>query len=238
MIVLITGGASGLGKDIAEFLLDQHKVYIFDILPGEAVDKDYLNRLSGYYQVDLSNITSLTEVFNTFLSEVDSQIDILINNACPRKFDYFQKFKVEEIVNMIDAGLSASLLLTNLCLQIMDKKGFGRIINISSASALEGYSKGSIYCSIKMALIVFHESISKELSQLGKNITITTICPDSFQALNGENLDKNSIITREIRGVVAQSIKYRKSKLYYAISPGTRMRLSLQLLKKIKTVWT
>ena len=116
----------------------------------------------------------------------------------------------------------------------MRKNKFGRIINISSISAFNGYKTGSLYCSTKSALLPFAEALSKELEEENNNITINTICPDSFVTIRGEKLEDFDKITGKIKERIREIIDGNGNGKVYNIFPfRSRIRYILSSLKKL-----
>jgi 3-hydroxybutyrate dehydrogenase len=196
--VLITGGSRGLGRIMAEYMVKQgHEVYVFDIINKSELDLPYLSILSGYTKCDMSKLNELEICFGTLINDI-GRIDVLINNATVRKFKELDEFQTVEIQRNINVDFLAPVILSNLCLPFMKQNNFGRIINISSISSYKVYSKGSLYCSSKRALLAFTESLGKELDNLKGAITINAICPDSFSKIDGAGLKNYNQITKSI----------------------------------------
>jgi 3-hydroxybutyrate dehydrogenase len=196
--VLITGGCRGLGRAIAENLYKQgHEVFIFDKSDKSKIDPSYSSIITGYFQCDISRSEETEACFKILIDRID-RIDVLINNASGKKFKKFEEFQTSEIRENINIEFLAPVILSNLCLQIMKRNNFGRIINISSISAYRVHGFGTIYCSCKRALISFGEALSKEFTDLKGAITVNTICPDSFSQLDGTNLKSHSFITKSV----------------------------------------
>jgi len=196
--VLITGGTRGLGRKMAEYMVSQgHKVYVFGKTNKSEIDRTYLTTLAEYIECDISNINEIKACFGTLINHCE-WIDVLINNATVRQFKKLDEFQTSEIQRNINVDFLAPVILSNLCLSIMKRNNFGRIINISSISSYKVYSTGSLYCSSKRALIAFSESLSKELINLKGAITINTICPDSFSKIDGTKLKNHRRITDSI----------------------------------------
>ena len=170
--VLLTGGTRGLGRKIAENLVRQgHEVYVFDKTDKSEVDPLYLSILSGYTECDLSNTDKLVTCFGELIDHIE-RVDVLINNASVRQFTKkLDEFTTSEIQQNINVDFLAPVILSNLCLPIMKRNSFGRIINISSIGAYKVFINGSLYCSSKRALITFTESLGKELENLKGAVT-------------------------------------------------------------------
>ena len=206
--VLITGGSLGLGRLMAESLSSQgHKVFIFSNTKKDEIDPLYISILAGYTECDLGNTEELIECFGALVRQI-GRIDILINNAAVRQFNKkLDEFQTGEIQRNISVDFVAPVILTNLCLPIMKKNSFGRIINISSIGAYKVFPNGSLYCSSKRALIAFGETLNKELLDLRGVVTVNTICPDPFSKVNQTKLRKYDHITNSILNNVNRIIR-------------------------------
>jgi len=227
MKILITGGGRGLGKIIAENLLgDNNKVVIFDRLTKEQIDSSYLYKLDGYYKVDLGDFEILNNTLDEVLTKYGS-FDVLINNAALREFFPFENFSQENITYNIKVNFEAPLFVIKKLLPSMIENNFGRIINVSSISGLQGYAKGTLYCSTKSALIIFTESLSSDLKLLKRNITANAILPDSFQTREGEKLKNYDFIINTAVKIIRELINTNINGKIVVISPP---------IKKIKEI--
>ena len=235
---LITGGATGLGKEIAFLLMDQEiDVIVMDRIPVDRLEQEYLARIKKYITIDLTDTELLQGTIAKEFSKESVPIDILIINAFPRIFSRFQDLTDRKIADFVNAAYTNQLILTHFFLTGMIENDFGRIITISSKSAVNGYSKGSLYCSLKAAWNVFHESLEIELSSLKKNITITTICPDSFSDPLGQRLKTYDSITGAVKKIILKSLGRSSSKIYYPITLLSRVTLTAQLFSKLSKLW-
>lgn len=235
---LITGGAGGLGKELAFVLMDKGiSVIVLDKFPQENLDDDYKSRLIKYISVDLSDLEAVKSTVEKYFINESLRIDILIINAFPRVFKNFQYFKDHEIIDFVNAAFTSQLILVNHFLNKMIENGFGRIIIISSKSAIQGYSTGSLYCSLKAAWITFHESIAKELRTCPKNICITTICPDSFSDQQGKRHTQYEHIMKAVKKIVLKAISGNGSRIYFPAAFRTKFVLSSQLFRKLIKLW-
>lgn len=236
--IIITGSAGGLGNLIAEYLYkSKYNIIGIDLLPIEEINltEYYLNE---YYQYDLSDVAKIPKLIERIINE-KKRIDILINNASVRQFKNFDLFTFEELDKYIKVNIQAIYYLTSAVLPFMKSNNFGRIINISSISAYNGYRTGSLYCSTKMSLITFAEAFSRELDEGRNNITINTICPDSFRKISGEKLKAfeqitkiiikriNSIIDSDVNGRVYNGFTLRNRLLFFSLY----MKKSLNFLR-------
>jgi 3-hydroxybutyrate dehydrogenase len=230
--VLITGGARGLGREMAENMVRHgHEVHVFDKTKKSEIDKSYFSLLTGYTECDLSDINELEAGFETLISHID-RIDVLINNASVRQGKKLGEFQTGEIQRNINVDFLAPIVLSNLCLPVMKRNNFGRIINISSISAYKVYSPGSLYCSSKRALISFGESLSKELISLRGDVTVNTICPDSFSNPDGTMLKNRHDIPRSVLANIDRLIQSNSNGLVINVFTFRhKLRESLRFIK-------
>ena len=230
--VLITGVCGKLGSLIAaELNSNGHNVIGLDLKKPD--DPEVLKSLKKFIAFDLSNIKEIPDQIQELLKEFKC-IDVIIANAALRKFRSFTSFTYNEIDASLKINFQATLILIHSLLPGMKKNRLGRIINISSISAYNGYKTGSMYCSTKMALLPFAESLSKELKEENINITINTICPDSFSIINGEKLDNFDLITgkvlRKIKKIISGNIN---GKVYNIFTFKSKIGYIKSSLKKI-----
>ncbi len=235
---LITGGFSGLGKELALTLINYGvAVVVIDKVPKEKLDNEYVARLKKYIELDLSDLDATKSSIEQYFMTEQLVIDIFIINAFPRIFNDFIKFNDLEIIQFVNTAFSSHLVFANYFLKKMLAVNYGRIIIISSKSAIQGYSSGSLYCSLKAAWIIFHECLQKELNNSNKNVTITTICPDSFSDLENNKNSQYEYILCAIKKRVIKAISHKSSKLLFITTFKTKIILSLQILEKLIKLW-
>ncbi len=235
-IVLISGGAHGLGKYLGEKLSAAgHSIIILDRIPIEQIDKYYQQKICNYYEVDLSEWEQVDKTVDEIFKQYQ-RVDILINNAATRLFKDFSKFTVSEIDAFLYVNFRTPLLLIKKVFPLMQSNKYGRIINISSKSGFWGYQTGSMYCSTKSALIRFTESFGGDLSKK-ENVTVNVICPDSFRTIDGEKLKGCDQIINKIGQKVEHLMTSNDNgKVIPILRLQTRIYEFLRTLKK-HTIW-
>ncbi len=178
--VLITGGASGIGKIMARLLLEHGaKVIIWDI--DESKTADVISELSALgvivgYTVDISSKKQIKDTAKK-VKQTFGGIDILINNAGIIIGDYFHQYNTSNILKTMDVNAIAPMVITSEFLQEMLAKNSGHICNIASSGGLISNPKMAVYAASKWALIGWSDSLRLEMKQLKKNIIVTTILP-------------------------------------------------------------
>lgn len=178
--VLITGGASGIGKIMARLLLEHGaKVIIWDI--DESKTTAVISELSALgvivgYTVDISSKKQIKDTAIK-VKQTFGGIDILINNAGIIIGDYFHQHNTSNILKTMDVNAIAPMVITSEFLQEMLAKNSGHICNIASSGGLISNPKMAVYAASKWALIGWSDSLRLEMKQLKKNIIVTTILP-------------------------------------------------------------
>ncbi len=178
--VLITGGASGIGKIMTRLMLErQAKVIIWDI--NETNINETLKDFSKYssffsFKVDVSNFEEVKETAAKVKQEIGI-VDVVINNAGIVVGKYFNEHSVKEIDATMQINSLAPMYITKVFLDDMLAQNSGHICNIASSGGLISNPKMSVYASSKWALIGWSDSLRLEMMQMKKNIHITTIMP-------------------------------------------------------------
>lgn len=181
-VVLITGGASGIGKIMARKALERNVscLIIWDI--NSMGLKQTVSEFSSFkskilsYKVDVSNFEEIKITSQQVLLEVN-YIDILINNAGIVVGKYFHEHVPSDISKSMAINAEAIMQITLFFLPEMMRRNFGAICNIASSAGLISNPKMSVYAASKWAAIGWSDSLRLEMKQLDKNIAVTTIMP-------------------------------------------------------------
>ena len=178
--ILITGGASGIGKIMSRLSLERKaKVIIWDIntqnIENTLKELNPLGDISSYI-VDISDLSQI-EKKAELLKKEQVNIDILINNAGIVVGKYFHEHNSSEIVETLSINSSAPMHICNQFLSNMMRSNTGHICNIASSASLVANPKMSVYAASKWAIFAWSDSLRLEMKQLKKDIKITTILP-------------------------------------------------------------
>jgi all-trans-retinol dehydrogenase (NAD+) len=179
--ILITGGASGIGKLMAQRFADRGAtVVIWDVDdPGMkklAVEMEGAGRRIGVYHCDVSNRTEVLRVAESVNNDFGG-IDILINNAGIVTGKSFLDATDEQIEKGMAINALAHFWTVRAFLPGMILAGKGHIVTISSAAGLIGVSRLVDYCAAKFAAFGFDEALRMEIKQKKWNIRTTVVCP-------------------------------------------------------------
>ena len=173
-VAIVTGGASGIGKAVAEALAGGgDKVVIAD--RNEADGKAFADTIRGHFvKVDLSRRADCKQLVDEALAHY-GEVHILINNAGFQHIDPIEVFPEDTWDKMLAVMLTAPFLLTKYVWGAMKTHGWGRIVNISSIHGRVASPFKSAYITAKHGLIGLTRTAALEGGEHG--ITVNAICP-------------------------------------------------------------
>ena len=180
--LLITGGASGIGKIMARKSLERgvSHLVIWDINEeGLSKTKEEFSKFGipiFIYKVDVSNLDEIKINAQKVRTEV-GKIDVLINNAGIVVGKYFHENTHQDIQKTMLINSNALMHVTLEFLSEMMKENSGAICNIASSAGLISNPKMAVYAASKWAVNGWSDSLRLEMEQLKKNISVTTIMP-------------------------------------------------------------
>ncbi|KWX21151.1 short-chain dehydrogenase [Mycolicibacterium wolinskyi] len=163
---LVTGGASGIGKAIAERLAaDGHQVATLDLTATDAAHA---------YTADVTDRAQVDAVFKAVREEL-GPVTILVNAAGLSGFKPFADITFEEWQRVVNVNLNGVFHVVQAALPDMVAAGWGRIVNISSSSTHSGVPYMSHYVSAKSAVNGLTKSLALEYGPAG--ITVNAVPP-------------------------------------------------------------
>tara|TARA_B100001250_G_scaffold373556_1_gene359775 strand:+ start:13 stop:735 length:723 start_codon:yes stop_codon:yes gene_type:complete len=171
--VLISGASRGIGKSIAENLHTKGYKIIGTATSDEGVK--HLNE-KGFVgiKLNLNDIDSLNNI-SEIVKDEHKDISVLINNAGITRDNIVLRMSSDEWDDVINIHLNGMFKLSKIVLKGMIKARWGRIINITSASASLGNRGQSNYAAAKAGVEAFSKSLSKEIGPRG--ITVNCVAP-------------------------------------------------------------
>ena len=187
---LVTGASRGIGRAIAlEFKEKGYSVI------GTATSETGATELNDIgiqgYVLDLNSHESI-DIFWQKLEDNNQNISFLVNNAGITRDNIVLRMSDEEWSDIMNVHLYGTFQLCKRSLKMMLKSKWGRIINISSASASIGNRGQSNYAAAKAGVEAFTKSLAKEVGK--RDITINAVAPgfistDMTENNNGVNED-------------------------------------------------
>ena len=180
--VLITGGASGIGKIMGRIALEKgaKSLIIWDINPvsieSARHDLGKMGKVKGYV-VDVSDNQKVTEAYKQVVKDC-GEVDILINNAgiitSNKTFDLQTE---DEILRTIHINTIAPMFVARAMLPGMLQRNVGHICTIASAGGMLSNPKMSVYAASKWGVIGWSDSVRIELQEMKSNVRVTTVAP-------------------------------------------------------------
>lgn len=201
-IALITGGSKGIGKSIS-IILGRIGIKIIATSRSESgikkINQYFLKeKIKGIsFILDVSNNNNIRNIVN-ILKKGFGMPNILINNAGIISDNLFLLLNKNKWENVINVNLTGPYNIIKSFLKPMIKKGWGRIINISSVVAVSGNYGQSNYVASKAGLIGFSKTLSLELAR--NKITVNVVAPGfiSTDMINNLSYEKKQQIINNI----------------------------------------
>ncbi|MCW1948930.1 MAG: SDR family oxidoreductase [Candidatus Shapirobacteria bacterium] len=171
-IICITGGASGLGRELAAFFSAENQVIILDIDPTVKTIAHHLG--CDFYHCDVSDFSDLAQTIKNIHKKY-KKINVFINNAGIYIDGPIETNQPDRIKKVFEVNCLAPIFSANILIPIFKKQKYGTIININSTAGLHPKANNSVYHASKWALTGFTESLQLELAN--SHIKIIDIHP-------------------------------------------------------------
>lgn len=176
-VVLVTGGASGLGRVVVEEFLNIGYNVVFTYLHSE----DKAKKLMDKYGDNILAIKSDASEYNSAKKVVQEAIehfgtvDVLVNNAASAKDGSIGSIDYDDWDYTIKNVLYSCFNYSNEISKHFIKKESGKIINVGSINGLRGREGSLAYSSAKAAIVGLTKTMAKELGQY--DITVNVVAP-------------------------------------------------------------
>ncbi len=189
-IALITGGAQGIGKELALSFADAGSDIVICDVNQEALDataKEIVEKGRQCLAVK-ADVTSAKDVDEVVTKSLDKyqRIDILINNAGITRDGLLARMSEADWDLVLSVNLKGVFLFSKAVAKPMMKQRQGRIINVASIIGLMGNAGQANYAASKGGVIAFTKSLAKELAK--RNINVNAIAPGFIQTAMTDKL--------------------------------------------------
>ncbi|MCD6167997.1 MAG: 3-oxoacyl-ACP reductase FabG [Caldisericia bacterium] len=169
-VIIITGGAGGIGKETAKLLAKEGaKVVIFDINEDRLTEAKKEIEKYGIVKAikaDVTDFKSVSDAVNK-VYEKFGKIDVLINNAGITRDGFLSKMDLEDWNKVIAVNLTGVFNTTKAVVPYMLERGKGNIISISSVVGVYGNIGQTNYAASKAGIIGMTKTWAKELGRKG-----------------------------------------------------------------------
>jgi 3-oxoacyl-[acyl-carrier protein] reductase len=189
-VALITGGARGIGREIALlFAKEGADIAICDVNKEVAAatqkEIEAFGRRALSFETDVTALKQVEEMTNIILDNF-KRIDILVNNAGITKDNLLLRMSEEEWDRVLAVNLKGVFNCTKAVSKVMVKQRSGNIVNIASIIGIMGNAGQANYAASKGGIISFTKSIAKELAS--RNINANAVAPGFIQTAMTDKL--------------------------------------------------
>lgn len=195
-VVIITGGARGIGAEIVKLLAQQGYSVVLNYNKSEEsaeLIKEELLDDGKFVEIFKADISKKEEVKSLveFVIKKFGKIDVLVNNAGISQIKLFTEILDEEWNEILQTNLNSVFYCTQECLKQMIKQQSGCIINISSIWGETGASCEVAYSATKAAINGMTKALAKEVGL--SNIRVNAIAPGIIDTDMNKNLNEQEI---------------------------------------------
>ncbi|MGX9417327.1 3-oxoacyl-ACP reductase FabG [Vibrio sp. RC27] len=198
-IALVTGASRGIGRAIAETLVERGATVIGTATSenGAAAISEYLGQNGKGFALNVTEAESVETTLKAITAEFGA-IDILVNNAGITRDNLIMRMKEEEWLDIMDTNLTSIFRLSKAVLRGMMKKRAGRVINVGSVVGTMGNAGQANYAAAKAGVIGFTKSMAREVASRG--VTVNTVAPGFIET------DMTKALTDDQRAVTLAQV--------------------------------
>jgi short-subunit dehydrogenase len=172
-VVLITGGSSGIGKSIGEFLIKKE----FKVYGTSRNPQNYPNSKFPILALDVTKSDTISKCIQSVI-DIEGRIDVIINNAGAGITGPVEEIPEAEIRRNFDTNFFGPINVIKAVLPQMRQQNSGLIINVTSIAGYMGLPYRGIYSASKGALELITEAFRMEIKDF--NIYMTNLAPGDF----------------------------------------------------------
>ena len=213
--ILITGGTSGMGLELARQLLERGNVVIITSRSQEKLDAAK-RELRGVQTVksDVGDPAAIAALYDNMISRFP-ELDTLINNAGIMRI---QKFNLEQglddITEEIEVCLSGPIRMAKQFIPHLKTRKGALLVNVSSGAALIPFPISPVYSAAKAALHSFTQSMRVQMEHVG--VTVVEVIPPGVET----PLFRNEAFEREMKVPKGMDVKVFAKKTIAGIEAG------------------
>jgi len=210
--VLVTGASSGIGRAIAQNLLQLGHAVV-----GVSRDCQKFTRQMENFspvQLDLSQLAELPKKICQ-LQQRFPNIDAVVFSAGFGQFGSVEEFSYSQIEALMTLNFTSQVFLTKALLPALKRKASSDLIYIGSEAALKGSRKGAVYCASKFAVRGFTQALREECGK--SNVRVCLINPGMVKTAFFDHLafepgdhDSNAILPEDVAAAVSYVLGSRE----------------------------
>jgi 3-oxoacyl-[acyl-carrier protein] reductase len=190
-VTIVTGGAQGIGRSIAEFLASKGgDIAVFDISDGSEVVQAVqgMGRRAAFYKVDVTSLQAVTDAVDQVVKDLGA-VHHLVNNAGITVDRLLIRMKEEDWDRVLQVNLKSAFNCTKAVVRHMMRTG-GSIVNISSVIGVMGNAGQANYAASKAGMIGLTKSIAREYGERG--IRVNAVAPGFIRTRMTDALDEKT----------------------------------------------
>ena len=193
-VALITGGARGIGKKIAQrFISEGASIAVCDVNPDEAQSTAAELSSDGCdvraYMMNVADEANVAEAVKKVMDDF-GRIDILVNNAGITRDNLMLRMKQEDWNAVLSVNLTGTFNVSKSVVRFMVKARSGRIVNIASVVGVMGNAGQVNYSASKAGVIGLTKTMAKEFAS--RSITVNAIAPGYIQTEMTEHINEQA----------------------------------------------
>jgi len=169
-IMVITGTSKGIGKSLVEHYVQEG----FKVIGCSRQAAGYELENYQHFCLDVSDEVKVKQMFSE-IKKTYGGVDVLINNAGTGIMNYVLLTPLQTLRKILDTNFIGSFLFCREAAKLMQKKGYGRIVNISTIAVPLSQAGTSAYGASKAALEQFSRVLAKELIAYGITVNILSL---------------------------------------------------------------
>ncbi|MBB5716726.1 SDR family NAD(P)-dependent oxidoreductase [Sphingomonas aerophila] len=189
---IVTGGASGLGRDVAaRIIAEGGQVSLWDV-NAEALEAARQETGAAHSRaIDVSDHAAVAHAAAETVAAL-GRIDVLVCSAgITGATAAVQDYPIDSWLRVFDINVNGLFYCCRALVPHMVEAGYGRIVNVASVAGKEGNPNASAYSASKAAVIGFTKSLGKELAD--KGVVANTLTPATFDSPILEQLPASQV---------------------------------------------
>ncbi len=235
-VALVTGASSGIGAATARELADAGASVALAARREDRLESlaDEIETEGGEALVvptDVTEETQVREMVDTTVSELGG-LDVLVNNAGVMLLEPVATADPDDWQQMLDLNVQAVMVASQAALDVMQERGEGDIVNLSSVAGRKAYAGSSGYNASKFGVTAFSESLREEVAD--SDVRVTSIEPGFVDTELPEHIpdeDQREMVDEMLEGITPLEPEDVARLIRFAVSQPTHVDINELLIR-------